>query len=563
MRIASGVVALVSVGCGASALELRREACERADPEACYDTARDAAARADLETTRDELARQQGAFDASTCLAQHPVAACFHAVVVVMREPARGVLADYAVPPAVLAALPAYTGDEAQGPHATARDALVAMCTHPGDPVGRSRACIALGDLVTLERAKQIAGFDHVMDGYTEACKLAVPDPLVRATYHADACGIADSPMRGSSIFEGRENLERLAQDAAMRAQAEADAAKREAERIVAMKAREKADAEAAAVTANANSQQAITAAATASNWPALLEALRTRPPGVTLESRTADTVAAVYPAFAAWLASESSIVGAQLELSRDLGPIPPESGLAGAAATYRDRALTSAKQRAKLAGGPGGRFIHAALIALVSQTDVDAAVARSAYDALVIAARANLVIDQLPAACSALARTGPGHAIHATAKLSCEITTEHTWTEKQSFEVNGVMTPTDVEHRGWRLSIHGELRVAGNILPIEIADSVDETTDALERPFAPVLTGLVDAIWKELIAPLDAATAAAALAAGKAAVARHDTKRAENELAIHAVLAGSSEELDQLLASDRVTFGQLVPATR
>ncbi|MEP6860422.1 MAG: hypothetical protein ABJE66_07370 [Deltaproteobacteria bacterium] len=56
---------------------------------------------------------------------------------------------------------------------------------------------------------------------------------------------------------------------------------------------------------------------------------------------------------------------------------------------------------------------------------------------------------------------------------------------------------------------------------------------------------------------------ATAALAAGKAAVARHAPKRAENELAIHAVLAGSSEELDQLLAPDRVTFGQLVPATR
>jgi hypothetical protein len=202
-------------------------------------------------------------------------------------------------------------------------------------------------------------------------------------------------------------------------------------------------------------------------------------------------------------------------------------------------------------------------LIALVSQTDADAAAARSAYDALVVAARASLVIDQLPPACAPLVRTVPGHAVHATAKLSCEITPEHAWTEKQSFEVNGVMTPTDVEHRGWRLSIHGELRVGSNILPIDIADSVDETTDTLERPLAPVLTGLVDAVWKELIAPLDAATAAAALAAGKAAVARHDTKRAENELAIHAVLAGSSEELDQLLASDRVTFGQLVPATR
>jgi hypothetical protein len=564
MRIASGVVALVCASCSASALEVRREACERADPEACYDTARDAAAHADVETTRDELARQQGAFDASTCLAQHPVAACFHAVIVVMREPARGVLADYAVPADVLAALPAFTGDEAQGPHAAARDALVAMCSHPGDLVGRSRACIALGDLVTLERAKQIAGFDHVIDGYAAACTLAVPDPLVRATYHADVCGIAGSPMRGSSIFEGRENLERLAQDAAMRAQAEADAAKREAERIAAMKAQEQAEAEAAARAANAHSQQAIEAAAKGSDWPALREALRTRPPAATLEPATADAIATVYPAFTAWLVGQSSVVGAQLELGRDLGAVAPDSGLATATAAFRDRALADAKQRAKLAGGPGGRFIHAALVALVSQTEADTAAARTAYDTLVTAARTALVIDQLPAACAALARTAPGRAVHATAKLSCEITPEHTWTEKQSFEVNGVMTPTDVEHRGWRLSVHGELRLAGAALPIDIADSADETADKLERPFAPMLAGLVDAIWKELIVPIDDATAAAALAAGKAAFARHDTKRAENELAIHAVLAGSSsEELDQLLAPARVTFGQLVPATR
>jgi hypothetical protein len=329
------------------------------------------------------------------------------------------------------------------------------------------------------------------------------------------------------------------------------------------MKAQEKADAEAAARAANAHSQQAITSAATASDWPALLEALRTRPSAVTLEPATAEALASAYPAFTVWLVGQSSVIGAQIELSRDIGAVAPEIGLAGAVATFRDRAVADAKQRAKLAGGPGGRFIHAALLAAVSQTDGDIAAARTAYDALVLAAHANLVIDQLPPACGALARSVAGHPLHATAKLSCEITPEHAWTEKQMFEVNGVNTPADVEHRGWRLSIHGELRVAGSVLPIDIADSVDETADTLERPFAPVLTGLVDAIWKELIAPLDAATATAALAAGKAAVARHDTKRAENELAIHAVLAGSSEELDQLLASDRVTFGQLVPATR
>lgn len=545
MRMASGVAALVlAAGCGASALELRREACERADPEACYDTARDAAAHADVETTRDELARQQGAFDASTCLAQHPVAACFHAVIVEMREPARGVLADYAVPPNVLAALPAYTGDEATGPLATARDALAAMCSHPGDPTGRARACIALGDLITLERAKLIAGWDRTLDGYTTACNLAVPDPLVRATYHTDACGIVDSPMRGSSIFEGRENLERLAQDAAMRAQAEAEAAKREADRLAELQAQERADQEAAKRAKETERLHAIMQAAAAADWPAMLEALRAGQP---LDPPSADTFATVFPAFSTWLIAQSSVIGAQLELDRDLGTLESNTALAAAVHDLRTRAVAEAKRQS--GSGPGGRFIHAALLAAVSHDDKDLVAARTAFDALVVTARANLVIDKLPLACTPLARTVPGHAIHATAKLTCDVQPEHTWTE------------TDVQHRGWRLAVHGELRVAGNALPIDIADSVDETTPALERPFAPVLAGIVDAIWKELIAPIDAATATAALAAGKAALARHDIKRAENELAVHAVLAGAGDELDQLLAPYRVTFGQLVPA--
>ena len=390
MRMASGVAALVlAAGCGASALELRREACERADPEACYDTARDAAAHADVETTRDELARQQGAFDASTCLAQHPVAACFHAVIVEMREPARGVLADYAVPPNVLAALPAYTGDEATGPLATARDALAAMCSHPGDPIGRARACIALGDLITLERAKLIAGWDRTLDGYTTACNLAVPDPLVRATYHTDACGIVDSPLRGSSIFEGRENLERLAQDAAMRAQAEADAAKREADRLAELQAQERADQEAAKRAKETERLHAIMQAAAAADWPAMLEALRAGQP---LDPPSADTFATVFPAFSTWLIAQSSVIGAQLELDRDLGTLESNTALAAAIHDLRTRAIAEAKRQ--VGSGPGGRFIHAALLAAVSRDDKDLAAARTAFDALVVTARANLVID-------------------------------------------------------------------------------------------------------------------------------------------------------------------------
>jgi len=124
---------------------------------------------------------------------------------------------------------------------------------------------------------------------------------------------------------------------------------------------------------------------------------------------------------------------------------------------------------------------------------------------------------------------------------------------------VNGVATPTDIEHRGYKLVVHGTI----GTLPVDLDDVVDETTDTLDRSFAKQLDILVNAMWTQLVTPLDTATATDALAAGKRALAEHNTKRAENELAIHAVIAGSSEELDKLLAPYRVAFGQLVPAER
>ena len=125
---------------------------------------------------------------------------------------------------------------------------------------------------------------------------------------------------------------------------------------------------------------------------------------------------------------------------------------------------------------------------------------------------------------------------------------------------VNGVSTPTDVEHRGYKLVIHGTIAANGQTIPLDIDEVVDEVTDKLDRPFAKAVGTVVDGLWAQLVTPVDTATAADALAAGKKALAQHNTRRAENELAIHAVLAGSSEELDSVLAPFHVTFAQLQP---
>ena len=355
------------------------------------------------------------------------------------------------------------------------------------------------------------------------------------------------------------EDPERAKAEEAMRTQAAADAAQREIARIAALKQQEVEAAAAAKRDAAFNWNVTLLAALNARDTMTIVETLRVRPEAAQLEPEAVELLAQQLPDLTAALTATSSLIGAQLELSRVLGAMPKDSVLATATAALRARALAAAQHELHHAGGPGGRFIHAALVAQISLAPGDLATARTAFAELVKAARVNLVLDQLPVACAALVRSEPGHALHATTTLACTIEPEHTWMVKQAFEVNGSMTTTDVEHRGWRLSVRGEIR-AGGVLPVEVADAVDETTDTLERPFAPVLAGLIDGIWNELVTPLETETANAALAAGRAAIAGKNVKRAENELAIHAVIAGPSEELDQLLAPYRVTFDQLRP---
>ena len=126
---------------------------------------------------------------------------------------------------------------------------------------------------------------------------------------------------------------------------------------------------------------------------------------------------------------------------------------------------------------------------------------------------------------------------------------------------VNGVSTPTDVEHRGYKVVVHGTVSANGQSIPIDVDYVVDETGEKPDTPYSAALATVVDGLWNQLVAPLDAQTAADALAAGQKAVAEKNIKRAENELVIHALIAGSSEELDKLLAPYHVTFSQLVPA--
>ena len=575
MRLGWGVVALCLVACVHDGIQMQRDACSRdhgPDPDACLAVARERFGAKDGDAAVAMLEKEIAIVrNDHACLAHYPAAACFHGVVALLGEPAVGLLADYAIDPALLSLREPWTGKDSEGPHAQARAVLEGMCAQASDAVARQRACVVLGDLVLLERTKQTAGFESAPDGYDLACKIGPTDPAfeqaVLGIYQVPVCAVATSARRGSSIANGLAIIAKISQAAAQREASAADAAKREAARVAAVKQREAEAAAAAAREAAAISSRQIIASIAAEDWDLLLETLRARPGLGVLDDAAATALDKSWEVFSTWLVAQSNLVGAEIEVARDLrDAVPPDHALARTQTALRTRAITEAKRLAKLAGGPGGRFLHAALIAAVAGDPATIDAARAAYAELQKAVRSTLVLDKLAPACSALAKVPAplGQPVHATASLACSIEPEHTWTMQESYMVNGVSTPTEVEHRGYKLVVHGTISMAsanGQPIPVDVDEVVDEVADKLEHPYAAELAKVVDGLWSQLVAPLEATTASDALAAGQRALAQHNTKRAENELAIHALIAGSSEELDKLLAPYHVTFSQLVPS--
>src|SRR5437899_3345383 len=109
MRVAACVVCLV--GCMHDVVKLQRDACDAGDPDACLASARERLAAKDDDGACDYLDKQAAIVSADqACFADHGAVACFHGAVAILREPAAGVLADYAIEPQLLAALRPWTG---------------------------------------------------------------------------------------------------------------------------------------------------------------------------------------------------------------------------------------------------------------------------------------------------------------------------------------------------------------------------------------------------------------------------------------------------------------------
>jgi hypothetical protein len=621
MTMRAFVLCLASwvAGCGSGALKPMAAACTRAtgaDPGACLAVAKARLEREDEAGAKEYVEKAVDALNAApACLRDHSAAGCFEGVNVLLREAPVGLLAAYDVSEGIRELAPRWAGSEQAGPRVQARIALHGMCTVPsGDPIERQRACLALGDLVEEERMKRcgpgcdpadastkalLAGWSttDVIDGYAAACKIpASGDAQKNAAFAGDIeriykvkgiCAVALSPARGASIPDALANMQRIRDDARVRAVNAEVAAKREAERLLAMKKQEAERLIQAAKAAEAAAKQQLTAAIAGGQWQVVFQLLKQRTTMEPLDASTASALMAAWDPLVAWGTSHSTVIAAYLDVAGPLSKLPPGHALAHELADLQARALAAAKALTKNTRGAGGAWLHAALVARVAgPSSPEARTAADAFAKFSAATRITLPADKLAPACAPLVKNVPGRKIRVTSTLECTIVPEKRFTTKEPFRVKQRVvrshkemrdgreetvidgeedveqeTTVEVDHRAFAIRAKGTITIKGVEIPIEIEEVVDDTDGTNPRTFEQAKVAATDAIWKATIGPLETAEAEKALEAGRKAFEAKRVPAAANHLAIHALLAGaSSTELDEIVAAWGVTFAELLP---
>lgn len=559
------LVVMAGVGCAHGGMQQGgADQCadsRHADPGVCL-----AMADARIQA-RDELGAQQyvdaaiEAVEASpACLRDHDPQGCFGTVAVLLGDESVGLLADIHVSEDVRFLAPK------ENPRGRARNMLAAMCKGEARNVTeRQRACIVLGDLDAM---------DNNTEGYDAACKLGKTKLDLRQLYAVtDACALATSPKRGASIPGMCDTIKRTTDDARARAASAKAAEEREAVRLAMMKQSavvEKQKAERDAY--EADGKQLIRALETA-NWALAYELVKKRDAKWPVDAAGATALLHVWDSFAGWAIQQGTPMAAYLDIIGGLSTLPATHPLAPELAALRERALVDLKARARSARGLGGQWLYAALIAKVSGPDSqEARAAYSLYEKLDAQTHIALAIDRLSDACAPLVKERTGRKLRATSTLACSIVPERKWTAHEPMilkqhVVKGdheedVETPVsnDVERRAYSITIHGTLTIARKPIQIDFEDVLDDRDNTSTRTFEEARLAAIDAIMKATIAPLEAADAAKAYAAAKQALTYQRQAAAENQLVVHALLAGSSPELDEVLNQFGVTFSELLP---
>lgn len=582
------VASLLAVGCGHGGMKPMVAACTRAsgaDPGACLAVARAKLTSNDEAGARAYVEKSIEALNASpACLRDHAAAGCFESIIVLLREEPVGLLATYDVPEGIRVLSPRAASGEHDS-RAQARIALQGMCTVPsGDSIERQRACLVLGDLVEEQRIRRcgpdcdpasaeakalLADWSpsDVIDGYGAACKIETsPDAArlgafveqVKQVYKvAGVCAVASSPARGASIPDALANIERIRTDARVRATSADTAIQREAQRVEQLKKQAADNAAAAARASAAAAKQQLDAAISRGDWQVVFALLDKRSPSEPVDEATATELSRAWDSLAAWGISKSSVIGAYVDLSDSLAKLPAGHPLHRQLEALQARALADARALTKRTRGPGGAWLHAALVARISgPTSAEARVAADAFAKFAAGTRSVLPIDKLAPACAPLIKNEPGRKLRVTSTLACTIVPEKRFTTQ---DVEQEVT-TEVVHRAFAIRARGEITVNGVTTRIDLQEVVDDTDGTNLRTFEEARAAVTEAIWKAVVAPLDAAVAEKAYAAGKKALEMKRHEAAENHLAIHALLAGSSAELDEILSAWRVTFIELLP---
>jgi len=612
MRLGCAVLAVVwALGCGGGGMHPLASKCtgDNADPNACLAVAEDRLEKKDEKGAREYVEKMVVAINASpACLRDYEARGCFTAVVLLLRDHPVGLLADYDVSDDILVMVPRWTGSDETGPRAQARIALSGMCGTMGrDAMAQQRACLVLGDLVADERMKRcgpdcdatnqerIPGWStkDVIDGYERACKVdhaKVPTvdyspfaSLVARTYSVSGtdpvCAVSKSTQKGASIPDALANAQRIRNDIKARADSADASAKREQDRMAAMEKMKKEAAAKAAAAEDAEFKKTALEAIGRSDWATTFGILTKRRP-LAVDAQVADALQRVWEPFSNWTINQGTVSAAYLDLTSRLAGTPKNHVIRVSLAELQERALADARKAAKLARGVGGVWLRTAIVARIAgpTAATEKAAAAAAWTKLLATARTSLVLESLAPACASLIRpsVAGGRVVKAKSTLQCTIEPEKTTTVKEPFKVKQhVVGPDgteqdveqeqmiDVTHRTYKVVVHGVIAIyAGaprRAVTIDFDEVVDDVDNADTRKFDVAFKSVADQITRETVGTIEAEDAAKALAAGQTAIKNGRPEAAENQLVIHGVIAGSSQELDEIMLTYGISFAELM----
>lgn len=494
------------------------------------------------------------------CLRDHSPPSCFGTVAVLLGDDTVGLLADIHVSDDVRFLAPK------EDPRGRARKMLSAMChAEARDVTERQRACIVLGDLDATE---------NNTEGYDAACKLGKTKLDLRRLYAvSDACQLASSPMRGASIAGVCDTIKRTTDDARARAASAKAAAEREQIRLAIMKQSAVVERQKAERDAYEADGKALVRALDTANWALAYELVRKRDAQWPVDEAGATALLHVWDSFTGWAIQQATPMAAYRDIIDGLSTLPKTHPLTPELAALKERALLDLRSRAKQARGLGGQWLYAALIAKIAGPDSDEArAAYSLYEKLDGQTHILLSIDRLSPACTSLVKLGTGRKVRASSTLACSIVPERKWTANEPMIVKQRVVKgdheeevettvnNDVERRAYAITVHGTLTIAGKPVQIDFEDVLDDRDNTSTRTFEQARVAAIDAIQKASVGALEQADAAKAYAAAKQALTYNRQAAAENQLVIHALLAGSSPELDEVLNGFGVTFSELLP---